>query len=41
VQHILAALLREGDARVVGALATVVTRARAQAAAPSGARRAA
>ena len=40
-KHILAALLREGDARVVGALATVVTRARAQAAAPSGARRAA
>jgi hypothetical protein len=32
-KHILAALLREGDARVVGALATVVTRARAQAAA--------
>jgi len=32
-KHILAALLREGDARVVGALATVVTRARTQAAA--------
>lgn len=30
-KHILAALLREGDARVVGALATVVTRAREQA----------
>ncbi len=34
-KHILAALLREGDARVVGALATVVTRAREQAGAPS------
>ena len=41
-KHILAALLREGDPRVVGALATVVTRAREQAAAPKGpARRAA
>ena len=30
-KHILAALLREGDARVVGALATVVTRVREQA----------
>jgi hypothetical protein len=43
-KHILAALLREGDARVVGALATVVTRARAQAAGPpskAAARRAA
>jgi hypothetical protein len=36
-KHILAALLREGDPRVVGALATVVTRAREQAAAPAGA----
>ena len=34
-KHILAALLREGDARVVGALATVVTRARTQGAAPA------
>ena len=34
-KHILAALLREGDARVVGALATVVTRAREQATAPA------
>jgi hypothetical protein len=40
-KHILAALLREGDARVVGALATVVTRARAQAGAQPPARRAA
>jgi uncharacterized Zn finger protein len=40
-KHILAALLREGDARVVGALATVVTRAREQAAAPPAARRSA
>ncbi len=40
-KHILAALLREGDARVVGALATVVTRAREQAATPPPARRSA
>ena len=41
-KHILAALLREGDARVVGALATVVTRAREQAGPPKDpARRAA
>ncbi len=40
-KHILAALLREGDARVVGALATVVTRAREQGAAAPAARRAA
>ena len=37
-KHILAALLREGDARVVGALATVVTRAREQAAPPAARR---
>ena len=40
-KHILAALLREGDARVVGALATVGPRAREQAAAPPAARRSA
>lgn len=40
-KHILAALLREGDARVVAALGAVVARARASAAPAAPARRAA